>query len=80
MSPPTAGGPELRRCGCRDRELAQRVAELGNTPGVFICAGCVLWAARRAGPLYALSQVRSPGRRPVRPWRHRRRSTGGGPT
>jgi hypothetical protein len=27
---------------------AQRLAELGRTPGVYICTGCALWAARRA--------------------------------
>jgi hypothetical protein len=47
------------RCGCCGRELPLRqLAELGQTPGVFICAGCALWAARRAGPLFALRQVR----------------------
>lgn len=49
----------LRRCGCCGRERpADHVAELGVTPGVFICAGCALWAARRAGLLSALRQVR----------------------
>ena len=48
-----------RQCGCcgRDRP-ARRVAELGVTPGVFICAGCALWAARRAGVMSALRQTR----------------------
>ena len=36
-----------RRCGCCARSLpAIEVAELGSTPGVFICVGCALWAAR----------------------------------
>jgi len=52
-------GAELRRCGCCGRQRpAGRVAELGVTPGVFICARCALWAARRAGILTALRQVR----------------------
>lgn len=48
----------LRRCGCCGRDMpANRVAELGITPGVFICAGCALWAARRAGPLSVLGRL-----------------------
>jgi hypothetical protein len=51
-------GSDLRRCGCCGRHLpAGRVAELGVTPGVFICAGCALWAARRAGVGSALRQI-----------------------
>jgi hypothetical protein len=48
---------------------ASRVAELGVTPGVFICAGCALWVARRVGVVSALRQLRlrsllpRPGRR-----------------
>ncbi len=50
---------ELRRCGCCGRQRpANHVAELGVTPGVYICAGCALWAARRAGLLSALRQIR----------------------
>ena len=50
---------ELRRCGCCGRQRpADHVAELGVTPGVYICAGCALWAARRAGLLSALRQIR----------------------
>jgi catechol 2,3-dioxygenase-like lactoylglutathione lyase family enzyme len=50
---------QLQRCGCCGRQLpADRVAELGVTPGVFICAGCALWAARRAGVVSALRQIR----------------------
>lgn len=49
----------LRRCGCCGRQRpADEVAELGVTPGVYICAGCALWAARRAGLLSALRQIR----------------------
>jgi catechol 2,3-dioxygenase-like lactoylglutathione lyase family enzyme len=37
------------RCGCCGRTLpAGRLTELGDTPGVFICASCAVWAARRA--------------------------------
>jgi catechol 2,3-dioxygenase-like lactoylglutathione lyase family enzyme len=37
------------RCGCCGRTLpAGRLIELGDTAGVFICAGCAVWAARRA--------------------------------
>jgi hypothetical protein len=50
-----------RRCGCCGRQLPLgQVVELGQTPGVFICAGCALWAARRAGPLSALRHLRPP--------------------
>jgi catechol 2,3-dioxygenase-like lactoylglutathione lyase family enzyme len=50
---------DLRRCGCCGRQFpAGQVAELGTTPGVYICAGCGLWAAGRAGPLSALRQIR----------------------
>ncbi|RKN50352.1 VOC family protein [Micromonospora endolithica] len=46
-------------CGCCGRQLpASEVVELGTTPGVFICVGCALWAARRAGPVAALRQLR----------------------
>lgn len=55
----TVSDTELRRCGCCGRERpADQVAELGVTPGVYICAGCALWAARRAGLLSALRQIR----------------------
>jgi hypothetical protein len=50
---------DRRRCGCCGRILpVGRVTELGSTPDVYICAGCALWAARRAGLLSALSQIR----------------------
>lgn len=46
------------RCGCCGRQQpSSRLAELGQTPGVFVCAGCALWAARRAGPLSALPRL-----------------------
>jgi catechol 2,3-dioxygenase-like lactoylglutathione lyase family enzyme len=46
-------------CGCCGRQLPRsQVVELGSTPGVFICVGCALWAARRAGPTAALRQLR----------------------
>src|SRR5690348_9423578 len=36
-------------CGCCGRSMpANRVTELGSTPGVQICTGCALWAARRS--------------------------------
>jgi hypothetical protein len=73
VSTPTPPVIELRRCGCCDRERpAGKVTELGNTPDVYICAGCALWAARRAGLLSALPDLRFPGRRLLRSWRHRR--------
>jgi hypothetical protein len=54
-SPGNAG---VHRCGCCGRQrAAARVAELGQTPGVYICAPCALWAARRAGPLPVLTEV-----------------------
>jgi hypothetical protein len=54
----TAERADLRQCGCCGRQLpAGKLAELGSTPGVFICAGCGLWAARRAGPLSALARL-----------------------
>ena len=37
------------RCGCCGRAVRiGRLVELGNTPGVFICDQCALWAARRS--------------------------------
>jgi len=36
-------------CGCCGRAVGtERLVELGDTPGVFICDQCALWAARRA--------------------------------
>jgi catechol 2,3-dioxygenase-like lactoylglutathione lyase family enzyme len=61
----TVHGTDRRRCGCCGRDWpASRVAELGVTPGVFICSGCALWAARRAGVLSALRQIRPWSRLP----------------
>lgn len=61
---------DTRRCGCCGRDLpTNQVAELGSTPGVFICAGCALWAARRAGLISALRQIRL---RSILPRRSRR--------
>jgi hypothetical protein len=55
----TIQADDLRQCGCCGRQFpAGQVAELGTTPGVYICAGCALWAARRAGLLSALRQIR----------------------
>jgi catechol 2,3-dioxygenase-like lactoylglutathione lyase family enzyme len=66
----TVKDSDARRCGCCGRDLpSAQVAELGSTPGVFICAGCALWAARRAGLLSALRRVRL---RSVLPRRGRR--------
>jgi catechol 2,3-dioxygenase-like lactoylglutathione lyase family enzyme len=37
------------RCGCCGRAVSiGRLVELGDTPGVFICDQCALWAARRS--------------------------------
>jgi len=59
---PAQDGTDHHRCGCCGRQLpAGKVAELGQTPGVYICAGCALWAARRAGMLYALRRFRLRG-------------------
>ncbi|HEU5110292.1 MAG TPA: VOC family protein [Micromonosporaceae bacterium] len=71
----TADRHDVRRCGCCGRNLpAGKVAELGTTPGVFICAGCALWAARRARPLSLVGGL--PVIRSLRRRRHRRRSSG----
>ena len=60
-----------RRCGCCGRSLpASETHELGSTPGVFICVGCALWAARRIGPAAALRQLRFT---PLAPLLRRRR-------
>ena len=54
-----AEGTDRRSCGCCGKPFpAGEVAELGVTPGVYICAGCAFWAARRAGLLSALRQIR----------------------
>lgn len=50
---------DYEHCGCCGRQLPRsEVVELGNTPGVFICVGCAIWAARRIGPATALRQLR----------------------
>lgn len=42
-------GVTQAQCGCcGSSRPAARLVELGNTPGVFICDGCALWAARRS--------------------------------
>ena len=45
-------------CGCCGRTMpADRLTELGSTPGVSICSGCALWAARRPSRLPDLRRV-----------------------
>jgi catechol 2,3-dioxygenase-like lactoylglutathione lyase family enzyme len=45
-TPVTTTPSDLRRCGCCGRSLpASRVHELGDTPGVYVCARCALWVA-----------------------------------
>lgn len=47
-----------RRCGCCGRTMpTDRLTELGTTPGVYICAGCAVWAARRASRLPDLHRL-----------------------
>ena len=49
LAPDTDRLADVPYCGCCGRTLpAGRLTELGSTPGVFICASCALWAARRA--------------------------------
>jgi hypothetical protein len=70
------GDAGVHHCGCCGRhKAADRVAELGSTPGVYICAPCALWAARRAGPLSVLTEVPAVLRR-VRSRLRRRRPSG----
>ena len=46
QTPPPS--PDQPQCGCCDRRLPrEKLTELGSTPGVFICASCARWAARR---------------------------------
>lgn len=55
----TATNATHERCGCCGRHFERRdVVELGSTAGVFICVGCALYAARRAGPRAAIRQLR----------------------
>lgn len=50
--------PSPLRCGCCGRSKpADRLSGLGLTPGVHICAGCALWAARRASGLPDLHRL-----------------------
>jgi catechol 2,3-dioxygenase-like lactoylglutathione lyase family enzyme len=49
---------QTRQCGCCGRAFpAGQVAELGVTPGVFVCTGCALWAARRATSFTVVRQL-----------------------
>ncbi len=65
LSPTTNHHPERvdgtsARCGCCGRTHDRsRLTELGDTPGVFICARCAVWAARRSGGLTVPERVRS---------------------
>ena len=50
-APETEQPAGVAHCGCCGRTLpVGRLTELGSTPGVFICARCALWAARRSTP------------------------------
>ena len=52
------GRPGHLQCGCCGRTLpARRLTELGATPGVYICAGCAFWAARRGARLPHLRRL-----------------------
>jgi hypothetical protein len=49
---------ENLQCGCCGRTLPARgLTELASTPGVYICSGCAVWAARRASRLPDLRRV-----------------------
>jgi catechol 2,3-dioxygenase-like lactoylglutathione lyase family enzyme len=57
----TTGAPDLVTCGCCGRELpVNRVAELGVTPGTYICAVCARWAGSRAGGWWSAARVGVP--------------------
>src|SRR5918911_3757891 len=45
--PGVEAGPALCGC-CGQARPAERLVELGSTPGVYICDRCALWAARRS--------------------------------
>ena len=65
-------------CGCCGRSMpANRVTELGSTPGVHICTGCALWAARRSSHLPSVHRlVHELGHLARwRPWRRHGEST-----
>lgn len=65
------------KCGCCGRTMpAARLSELGDTPGVHICAGCALWAARRASRLPDLHRITHAIGRLAR-WRPGRQGGGG---
>lgn len=56
----TVAQPSTARCGCCGRTFDRaRVTELGDAAGVFICASCALWAARRARGLNLPMWVRT---------------------
>ena len=47
------------RCGCCGQaRTPSRLAELGDTPGTFICARCALWAAGRIARSSRLGRLR----------------------
>jgi len=51
-------GTKSRDCGCCGRTMpTDRLAELQSTPGVYLCTGCGLWAARRASRLPDLHRL-----------------------
>ncbi|GLL03754.1 VOC family protein [Dactylosporangium matsuzakiense] len=65
----TGGSGQTRRCGsCGDTFAAAEVAELGQTPGVFVCTGCALWAARRATTFAVVRRFPGATLRAVRGW------------
>lgn len=75
----SARGVDAPVCGCCARALpAGQLTELGRTPGVFICASCAVWAARRTT---RVPVVRLDPRLPVRWLRGRMQSrhSGQGP-
>lgn len=62
---------EHLRCGCCGQQRPpDRVTELGDSPGVYICAGCALWAARRASRFPILRLDPRQTLRRLRPRRH----------
>jgi hypothetical protein len=48
LDTPETPGSKVPVCGCCGRG-GRRMAELGLTPGVYICRRCSIWAFRRAG-------------------------------
>jgi catechol 2,3-dioxygenase-like lactoylglutathione lyase family enzyme len=58
-----------RMCSCCGKRFpAGKVAELGMAPGVFVCVGCALWAARRASTLDGLLRLPQNSARAVVRW------------